>query len=193
MDPGTVLSTGHHKETTCSIHHKILDQITEVTVTPTMKIHKIDKASTETTAEIEGTSNNQNTNREIKTTRTGMRTTKIEIGLTTGEDQTNTKYQHKTQVIFEFADQNMMEMMQTVRGFINLIKANCTTREHYKSNKLASRKYDNEVHESEIKSSSLDQVQQFFNKDTDLVFDPLVAADYINEIDCTDGVCQPST
>ena len=29
-----------------------------------------------------------------------------------------------------------MEMMQTVRGFINLIKANPTTREQYKSNKL---------------------------------------------------------
>ena len=37
--------------------------------------------------------------------------------------------QHKAQVIFEFSDQNMMEMMQTVRGFINLIKANPTTRE----------------------------------------------------------------
>ena len=46
-----------------------------------------------------------------------------------------------------------MEMMQTVRGFINLIKANPTTREHYKSNKLATRKYDNEVNESEIQSS----------------------------------------
>ena len=89
MDPGTVPSTDHHKETTHSIHHKILDQITEVTVTPTMKIHKIDKASTETTAEIEGTNNNQDTNREIKTTRTGMRTIKIEKGLTTGEDRTN--------------------------------------------------------------------------------------------------------
>ena len=72
----------------------------------------------------------------------------------------------------------MMEMMQTVRGFINLIKANPTTREQYKSNK------------SEIHSSSLDQVQQFFNKDTDLVFDALVAADYIDEIDCTDGTHQ---
>ena len=77
-----------------------------------------------------------------------------------------------------------MKMMQMVRGFINLIKANPTTREHYKSNKLASRKYENEVNESEIKSSSLEQVQQFFNKDTDLVFDALVAADYIDEIDC---------
>ena len=39
--------------------------------------------------------------------------------------------QHKAQIIFEFSDQNMMEMMQMVRGFINLIKANPTTRDHY--------------------------------------------------------------
>ena len=58
--------------------------------------------------------------------------------------------QHQAQVFFEFSDQNVMEMMQTVRGFINLIKANPTTREQYKSNKLATRKYDNEVNESEI-------------------------------------------
>ena len=98
--------------------------------------------------------------------------------------------QHKAQVIFEFSDQNMMEMMQMVRGFINLIKANPTTREQYNSNKLATHKYDNEVNESEIHSSSLDQVQQFFNEDTDLVFDALVAADYINKIDCADGIRQ---
>ena len=85
-----------------------------------------------------------------------------------------------------------MKMMQMVRGFINLIKANPTTREHYKSKKLASKKYDNEVNESEIKSSSLDQVQQFFNEDTDLVFGTLVAADYIDKIDCADGVHQSS-
>ena len=30
-----------------------------------------------------------------------------------------------------------MEMMQMVRGFINLIEANPTTRDHYKTNKLA--------------------------------------------------------
>ena len=81
-----------------------------------------------------------------------------------------------------------MEMMQTVRGFINLIKANPTTRDHYKINKLANRKYDNEVNESEIKTSNLDQVQQFFNEDADVVFDALVAADYIDEIDCMDGI-----
>ena len=98
--------------------------------------------------------------------------------------------QHKAQVIFEFSDQNIMEMMQMVRGFINLIKANPTTREQYKSNKLATRKYDNEVNESEIQSSSLEQVQQFFNEDSDVIFDALVAADYIDEIDCTDSTCQ---
>ena len=100
--------------------------------------------------------------------------------------------QHKAQIIFEFSDQNMMEMMQTVRGFINLIKANPTTRDHYKTNILANRKYDNEVNESDIKTSNLDQVQQFFNEDTDVIFDALVAADYIDEIDCTNGTRQPS-
>ena len=85
----------------------------------------------------------------------------------------------------------MIEMMQPVRGFINLIKANLTTRDQYKSNKLAAHKEcDNEVNESEIRSSNVDQVQQFINEDTDLVFDTLVAADYINEIDCADGICQ---
>ena len=98
--------------------------------------------------------------------------------------------QHKAQVIFEFLDQNMMEMMQTVRGFINLIKANPKTREQYKSNKLATHKYDNEVNESEIQTSSLEQVQQFFNEDSDVVFDALVAADYIDEIEWTDGTYQ---
>ena len=49
---------------------------------------------------------------------------------------------------------------------------------------------NNEVNESEIHSSSIDQVQQFFNEGTDLVFDALVAADYINEIDCADGIHQ---
>ena len=84
----------------------------------------------------------------------------------------------------------MMEIMQMVRGFINLIKANSTTREQYKSDKLATHKYNNEVNESEIHSSSLDQVQQFFNEDTDLVFNALVAADYIDKVDCTDSIHQ---
>ena len=98
--------------------------------------------------------------------------------------------QHKAQVIFEFSDQNVMEMMQMVRGFINLIKANPTTREQYKSNKLANCKYDNEVNESKIQSSSLEQVQEFFNEDWVVIFNALVAADYTDKIECTDGICQ---
>ena len=42
-----------------------------------------------------------------------------------------------------------------------------------------------------LKTSNLDQVQQFFNEDADVIFDALVAADYIDEIDCTDGTHQP--
>ena len=136
-----------------------------------------DRTTTETMAETEVTSNNQGMIREIRTTQTGMTTTKIETGMT-------------SQVIFEFSDQNVMEMMQMVRGFINLIKANPTTREQYKSNKLATRRYDNEVNESEIQSTSLEQVQQFFNEDLDIIFDALVVADYIDEIECTDSTCQ---
>ena len=82
-----------------------------------------------------------------------------------------------------------MEMMQMVRGFINFIKANPNTREQFKANKLAARKeYNNEV--NKIHSSSLDQVQQLINEDKDIIFDTLVAADYINEIECTDGNSQ---
>ena len=165
------LSTDHHTEIIHSTHHKILDQIVEVTATPAMMIHRIDKASAKTTARNRGYQqqlryeqrsqnyqnrydNNQDRNRFDNRRRPNKY-----------QHHTN---QHKAQVIFEFSDQNMMEMMQTVRGFINLIKANPTTREQHKSNKLATRKYDNEVNKSEIQSSSLDQVQQFFNEDTDL-------------------------
>ena len=47
------------------------------------------RTTTETMAETEVTSNNQGTNREIRTTQTGMTITKTETGLTTEEDQTN--------------------------------------------------------------------------------------------------------
>ena len=152
-------------------------------------------------AGTEITNNTQDTNRETKTTQTGMTIIKIEIGMTNQDRhrfdnrRRPNKYQHhrnqhKAQVISEFSDQNVMEMMQTVRGFINLIKANPTTREQFKSNKLATHKYDNEVNESEIQSSSLEQVQEFFNEDSDVIFDALVAADYIDEIECTNGICQ---
>ena len=156
-------------------------------------IHTTDKATTEITAEIEDTSNNRDTNKKNQNYQNRYDNNQDRNRLDNRRRPNKYQHhrnQHKAQVIFEFLDQNMMEMMQTVRGFINLIKANPTTREQYKSNKLATRKYNNKVNESEIHSSSLNQVQQFFNEDTDLVFDTLVAADYIDEIYCADGIHQ---
>ena len=84
----------------------------------------------------------------------------------------------------------MMEMMHMVRGH-NFIKVKPTTREQYKSNKLATcKEYNNEVNESEIHLSSLDQVKQLINEDKDIVFDALVAAGYIDKIECMDGNSQ---
>ena len=81
----------------------------------------------------------------------------------------------------------MLEMLQMVRGFINFMKTNPTTRDQFKANKLTtSKEYNNEINESEI-NCSLDQVQQLINEDKDIIFDALVAADYIDEIECTDG------
>ena len=103
------------------------------------------------------------------------------------------KYQHhrnqpKAQIIFEYTDQNMSEMLKRVRSFIDFMKANPTTREQFKTNKLTTcREYNNEINESEINACSLDQVQQLINEDKDIVFDALVAVDYIDEVDCTDG------
>ena len=69
------------------------------------------------------------------------------------------KYQHyknqpKAQVIFKYANQSPMELMQTVRNFITFMKANPTSREHFKINKLPNHNFNNEVNESEIYSSS---------------------------------------
>ena len=55
-----------------------------------MKTHKIDKDSTETTQETRDTNKRRDTIRETKATRTGMKTTRTETGLTTGGDQINT-------------------------------------------------------------------------------------------------------
>ena len=47
----------------------------------------------------------------------------------------------------------MLEMLQTVRGFINFMKTNPTTRDQFKSNKLTTcKEYNNEINESEINS-----------------------------------------
>ena len=48
-----------------------------------------ERTTAETMAETEITNNNQDMNREIRTTQTGMTITKIETGSTTEGDQTN--------------------------------------------------------------------------------------------------------
>ena len=142
-------------------------------------------------AGTEITNNTQDANRETKTTQTGMTIIKIEIGMTTTKTDTGlTTEGDQTNTNTTGTNTKPKSSSNLVRGFINLIKANPTTREQYKSNKLATRKYDNEVNELEIQSSSLEQVQEFFNEDSDIIFDALVAADYIDEIECTDSICQ---
>ena len=62
------------------------------------------------------------------------------------------------------------------------MKGNAAQRQFFKTNKLVPHRFNAEVNESEIQSSSLEQIQQAVDEDTDLVFDALVAADYIDEI-----------
>ena len=190
MDLSMDLSTDHQAETAHLILHLILDPITETTATPAITTHTTDKGTTGTTI-VRGYQQNP---------RYEQRNQNYQNRYGNNQDRNRfdnrrrpNKYQHhrnqaKAQIIFEFSDQNMLEMMQMVRGFINLIKVNPTTRDQFKSNKLATHKeYNNEVNESEIHSSSLDQVQQLINEDKDIVFNALVAADYIDEIKCMDG------
>ena len=102
------------------------------------------------------------------------------------------KYQHhrnqtKPQIIFEYTDENMFDMLRMVRSFIDCMKRNPTMRKQFKTNKLTSRKEcNNEINELEIRSYNLDQVQQLINEDKDMVFDALVAADYIDQVKCAD-------
>ena len=82
----------------------------------------------------------------------------------------------------------MSEMLKMVRSFIDFIETNPSTREQFKTNKLTTRReYNNEINESKINSCNLHQVQQLINEDKDIVFNALVAADYIDEVKYTDG------
>ena len=75
-----------------TIHHTILDHISETIVDTqaAMKTTKTDKVSTGTTIETEDTNRTHDMIREIMTFRTGMTIIKIETGLTTEDDQPNT-------------------------------------------------------------------------------------------------------
>ena len=59
-----------------------------------------------------------------------------------------------------------------------------------KMSKIAPRK-TGDVNDNEIHTGSLKQVQKLVNKDLDLVFDTLIVADYINEVEVQED-CQSS-
>ena len=108
-----------------------------------------------------------------------------------------TKFNHsrttpKAQVIFEYTDQNPWDVIHTVRNFINYMKGNPAQRQFSKTNKIVLHRFNTEVNESEIQSSNLEQIQQAVNEDQDLVFDALVAADYIDEINTSSHKGQQS-
>ena len=81
--------TDHQAKIIHSIHHKILDQVTEAAITQATMTATTDRTTAKTTTETEITNNNKDTNREIRTTQTGMTITKIETGSTTEGNQTN--------------------------------------------------------------------------------------------------------
>ena len=133
--------------------HLILYQVTETTTAiPTVMIHTTDRATKETTIETEDTNITQDMTKETRITKTSKIIIKIGTGSTTEDDQINintTGTSQKVQIIFEYTDQNLLEMMQMVKSFINFMKANPATRDQFKSNKLAvCKEYNNEVNES---------------------------------------------
>ena len=108
-----------------------------------------------------------------------------------------TKFNHsrttpKAQVIFEYMDQNPWDVIHMVRNFINYMKGNPAQRQFFKTNKILPRRFNTEVNESEIQSSNLEQIQQAVNEDQDLVFDVLVATDYIDKINTSSNEGQQS-
>ena len=90
MDPSTDSLTDLQAETAHTLHHTILDQISEaIAVTQaTLKITKTDRISTGTTIETEVTNRTYGMTRGMSF-KTGMTTIKIERGLKTEDDQTN--------------------------------------------------------------------------------------------------------
>ena len=70
--------------------------------------------------------------------------------------------------MFKHIQHNTMEMLDTLRNFIDHMKKNATARSQMKVHKIAPCK-TNEVNESDIHTSSLEQVQKLVNKDTNLV------------------------
>ena len=80
-----------------------------------------------------------------------------------------TKFNHsrstpKAQVIFEYTDQNPWDVIHMVRNFISYMKGNPAQRQFFKTNKLVPHRFNTEVNESEIQSSSLEQINKQWMK-----------------------------
>ena len=74
------------------------------------------------------------------------------------------KYKHysnqpRAQIVFEYTQNNPMEMLDTLRNFINHMKRNPTSSPLMKVNKIAPRN-TSDVNESNIHTGSLEQVQK---------------------------------
>ena len=61
-----------------------------------------------------------------------------------------------------------------------------------KTNKIALRKTNN-VKKGDIHTGSLEQIQTLVNEDTNLVYNALIVADYIDELEAQEGNYQAST
>ena len=193
MDLSTDPFTDHPAETVHTTHHTILDQISETIadMRAAMKIIKTGKVSRDNNR---SRGYQQNTRYDQRNGFQNRYDNNQDRNRFDNRRRPN-KYQHhrnqpRTQVIFKYTNQNPLELMQTVRNFINFMKAHPSSREQFKTNKISPHNFNNEVNESEIHASSLQQVQQLINEDTDLVFNTLVAADYIDKSKCTDGSSQ---
>ena len=86
MFPLTDLQAG----TAHTIHHSILNQISEAAMGTQPRTVRTDRTSTETMAETKDTNKILGMIRKIIVFKIVMTTIRIEIDLTTGEDQTNT-------------------------------------------------------------------------------------------------------
>ena len=97
MDLSTDLLIDLQAGTAHTIHHLILDQISEGAMGTWARTARTDRTSTGTTAETEGTNKIPGLIKEIIVFKTGTTTIKTEIGLTTGEDEQIPTSQKPTQ------------------------------------------------------------------------------------------------
>ena len=116
--------------------HSILDQVSEA-ITATPVVTTTDKDTTETRIETGTYQQKPQDMDQRKTKNYQNRYDSNQDRYRFDNRRQPNKYQHhrnqpKAQITFEYTDQNLLEMMQTVRGFMNSMKANPANGEQYK-------------------------------------------------------------